>query len=102
MIGLWFIIPIYKQMTVATIMTTVMNIIFMTMMMMMKVEIVIKMVEEVEEEIIDDEEGIEKVVQSISHKLGCAQLNWSTIEKEGYAVIYALQKLQHYLYGAKF
>ena len=50
----------------------------------------------------DDEEGIEKVVQYVSHKLGGAQLKWATIEKEGYAVIYALQKLRHYLYGAKF
>ena len=27
---------------------------------------------------------------------------WSTIEKEAYAIHYALLKLEHYLYGAKF
>ena len=50
----------------------------------------------------DDENGCEKVVQYVSHKLHGAELKWATMEKEGYAVIYALQKLRHYLYGAKF
>ena len=50
----------------------------------------------------DDEEGIEKVVQYVSHKLGGAQLKWATIEKEGYAVIYTLQKLRHYLTALNF
>ncbi|KAK2158377.1 hypothetical protein LSH36_171g00003 [Paralvinella palmiformis] len=35
-------------------------------------------------------------------KLKCALRKWATIEKEAYAVIYAITKLRTYLYGAEF
>ena len=50
----------------------------------------------------DDEEGVERVIQYVSHQLSGAQLRWATIEKEAYAVVYALQKLRPYLYGSEF
>ena len=48
------------------------------------------------------EDGIEYVVQYVSHQLSSTQRRWATIEKEAYAVVYALQKLRPYLYGAEF
>ena len=48
------------------------------------------------------EDGKEYVVQYISHQLSATQRRWATIEKEAYAVVYALQKLRAYLYGAQF
>ena len=48
------------------------------------------------------EDGTEYVVQYISHQLSSVQTRWATIEKEAYAVVYALQKLKAYLYGAEF
>ena len=36
-----------------------------------------------------------------SSKLSGAQLNWSTIEKEAYAIVYALQKFDHLVFGRK-
>ena len=48
------------------------------------------------------EDGVEYVVQYISHQLSSTQRRWATIEKEAYAVVYALQKLRPYLYGAEF
>jgi hypothetical protein len=47
----------------------------------------------------DNDQGLEKVVQYISHQLSSSQQNWSTIEKECYAVVYCLLKLRPYLYG---
>ena len=47
-------------------------------------------------------DGIEYVVQYVSHQLSTTQKRWATIEKEAYAVVYALQKLRPYLYGAEF
>ena len=49
-----------------------------------------------------DEEGIERPIHYISHQLDNSQKKWATIEKEAYAVVYALQKLRPYLWGAKF
>ena len=40
-----------------------------------------------------DEQGMERVIQYISHQLNPVQRRWATIEKEAYAVVYALQKL---------
>jgi hypothetical protein len=34
--------------------------------------------------------GREKVICYVSHQLGGSKLNWSTIEKEGYAVVYSM------------
>ena len=48
----------------------------------------------------DDEE--EKPIYFLSHKLSQTQTRWSTVEKEGFAIYYALQKLDHYLHNAKF
>ena len=48
----------------------------------------------------DDEE--KKPIYFLSHKLSQTQTRWSTIEKEGFAIYYALQKLDHYLHNAKF
>ena len=48
----------------------------------------------------DDED--EKPIYFLSHKLSQTQTRWSTIEKEGFAIYYALQKLDHYLHNAKF
>ena len=44
----------------------------------------------------------EKPIYFLSHKLSDTQTRWSTIEKEAYAIHYALQKLDHYLHNAKF
>lgn len=50
----------------------------------------------------DDDDGIERVIQYVSHSLSAPQRRWSVIEREAYAVVYAIQKLRTYLYGAKF
>ena len=50
----------------------------------------------------EDDEGIECPIQYLSKQLAGAQLRWATIEKEAYAVVYALTKLRPYLYGAEF
>ena len=49
-----------------------------------------------------DDQGVERVMQYISHQLNPVQRRWATIEKETYAVVYALQKLRPYLLGADF
>jgi hypothetical protein len=49
-----------------------------------------------------EETKTENSIYFISHKLSDTQSMWSTIEKEAYAIHYALQKLDHYLYGVKF
>ena len=49
-----------------------------------------------------DEEGTEKVIQYVSHALSTTQRRWATIEKEAYAVVYAIHKLRPYLQGAEF
>ena len=38
----------------------------------------------------------------MSHSLSSVQRRWATIEKEAYAVVYAISKLRPYLYGAEF
>ena len=50
----------------------------------------------------ESDEGVEKVVQYISHILSPTQRNYPVIEKEAYAVIYSILKLRPYLYGSKF
>ena len=55
-----------------------------------------------------DEEGnskgrmVEKPIYFLSHKLSPTQCRYSTIERECYAIYYALQKLHTYLLNAKF
>jgi hypothetical protein len=49
-----------------------------------------------------DENGLERVIQYVSHQLAGAQLRWATIEKEAFAVVYALKKLRPYLLGSDF
>jgi transposase InsO family protein len=50
----------------------------------------------------ETDEGEEKPIYFLSHKLSPTQTRWSTIEKEGFAIYYALQKLDHYLHNAQF
>lgn len=55
----------------------------------------------------DDQEIIpgirrEKPLYYLSHKLSDTQTRWSTVEKEAFAIHFALQKLDHYLHNAKF
>ncbi len=49
-----------------------------------------------------DDDGIEKVIQYVSHQLSESQRKWCTMEKEAYAIVYSLNKLRAYLWGAKF
>lgn len=44
----------------------------------------------------------EKPIYYLSHKLSKTQCKWSTIEKEAFAIHYALQKLYYYLHNARF
>ena len=50
----------------------------------------------------DDDKRVEKVIQYVSHVLSRTQWKWATIEKEAYAVVYCINKLRPYLYGADF
>ena len=50
----------------------------------------------------DDDNKVERVIQYISHVLSPTQKKWATIEKEAYAVVYAIEKLRAYLFGADF
>ena len=45
----------------------------------------------------EDDKGVERVIQYISHALSSPQRRWATIEKEAYAVVYAIEKLRTYL-----
>ena len=50
----------------------------------------------------EHEDGIEHVIQYVSHQLNGPQSRYSVIEKEAYAVIYCIEKLRPYLLGAEF
>jgi transposase InsO family protein len=50
----------------------------------------------------DDVTGRERPISFLSKSLSGPQLHWSTTEKELYAIIYALEKYQGYLYGHPF
>ena len=52
--------------------------------------------------LVQEIDGIEKPIQYLSHKLTDTQRKWPVIDKEGYAIVYALQKLDHFLNGAAF
>ena len=47
-------------------------------------------------------DGVERPVTFISRKLNGAESRFSIIEKECLAIVYAVKKLHHYLYGQKF
>ena len=49
-----------------------------------------------------DSNNVERVVQYLSHQLTDTQRRWSTIEKEAFGIVYSVNKLRCYLYGAKF
>jgi hypothetical protein len=44
----------------------------------------------------------EKPIYYLSHKLSKSQCKWSTVEKEAYAIHFALQKLDYYLHNSEF
>ena len=46
------------------------------------------------------EDGIEHVIQYYSHQLSDVQQRWSTLEREGYAILSAVTKLRPYLLGS--
>lgn len=48
-----------------------------------------------------DNEGKECPIAFLSKKLSPAQTRWATIEKEAYAIIWALSKLEAWLFGAR-
>jgi len=48
-----------------------------------------------------DEKGIEQPITFASHKLNNTQHRWSTVEKESYAAMWALQKYRNWLLAAK-
>lgn len=49
-----------------------------------------------------DADGVERPVHYISKQLTIGQRKWSAIEREAFAIIYALKKLRPYLQGAVF
>ena len=49
-----------------------------------------------------DDEQVERPVHYVSRCFRGSEKAWSTIEKEAYAIVYALTKLRPYLFGAKF
>src|ERR1044072_5632680 len=49
--------------------------------------------------LVQDFDGEEHPIAYASSKLNGAQLNWSTVEKEGYAIIHALKKFDSFVYG---
>ena len=53
---------------------------------------------------IQEEKGIEKevVIAYTSQHLNNTQANWSTVEKEAYAIVHAVKTFYPYLYGRKF
>ncbi|GFO06470.1 Pol polyprotein [Plakobranchus ocellatus] len=50
----------------------------------------------------EDDNGEEKPIYFLSHKLSDSQTRWSSIDKEAYAIFHSLQKLQFYLCNARF
>jgi len=48
-----------------------------------------------------DKDGVEHPLAFASHKLSGSQCNWSTIEREAYAIIWALDKFRDTVYGSK-
>ena len=44
----------------------------------------------------------ERVIQYVSKQLSVGQRKWATIEREAYAIVYAVNKLRHFLLGMPF
>lgn len=44
----------------------------------------------------------EKPIQYLSHQLSTSQKKWPIIQKEAFAIFYAIQKFDHFLHGNKF
>ena len=49
--------------------------------------------------LLQEKDGIKKPVVYASQTLNSLQMSYSTIEKECYAIVWAVQKFQRYLYG---
>ncbi|GFS56357.1 retrovirus-related Pol polyprotein from transposon opus [Trichonephila clavipes] len=49
----------------------------------------------------NDENGMEHPIAFYSRKLTTCQLNWSTIEREAYAVLSALKKFDCWIFGSQ-
>ena len=49
-----------------------------------------------------DYNGDEKPIYYLSHELSRSQCKWSVVEKEVYAIHFALQKLDYYIHNAQF
>lgn len=49
-----------------------------------------------------DANGVERVIQYVSKQLTEPQKSWSAIEREAFALVFALRKLRPYLQGAEF
>ena len=47
-------------------------------------------------------DGDQKPIYYLSHNLSKSQCKWSVVEKEAYAIHFALQKLDYYLHNAQF
>ncbi len=50
----------------------------------------------------EDDEGVERPIQYLSQQLSPTQRRYAVIEKEAFAVVYALKKLRPYLLGSEF
>ena len=48
------------------------------------------------------QDGDEKPIYYLSHKLSKSQCKWSVVEKEAFAIHFALKKLDYYLHNAQF
>ena len=52
--------------------------------------------------LLQEKDGIKKPVAHASQKMKSPQMFYSTIEKECYAIVWAVHKFQRYLYGHEF